>query len=106
MLDLSTAIASSAGFQNNGIRFRTARSGLHWIFKLFQRYQKTWSGISAPQKMRDVLDQAKQKEKPVDKMSKNETDAVPIAACNQRKLDQRGCAKSMSTTLDTTSSGP
>ena len=28
-------------------RFRTARSGLHLIFKLFQRYQKTWSSISA-----------------------------------------------------------
>ncbi|HEX7295998.1 MAG TPA: IS256 family transposase [Pyrinomonadaceae bacterium] len=61
-------------------RFRTARSGLHLIFKLFQRYQKTWSSISAAEKLREVLEQAKQKEKPVDKMSKNETDAVAIAA--------------------------
>ena len=61
-------------------RFRTARSGLHLIFKLFQRYQKTWSSISAAEKLRDVLDQAKAKEKPVDKMSKNETDALGIAA--------------------------
>ena len=61
-------------------RFRTARSGLHLVFKLFQRYQKTWSRISAAEKLRDVLEQAKQKEKPVDKMSKNETDAVAIAA--------------------------
>jgi hypothetical protein len=47
---------------------------------LFQRYQKTWSSISAAEKLRDVLDQAKQKEKAVDKMSKNESDAVAIAA--------------------------
>jgi transposase-like protein len=42
-------------------RFRTARSGLHLIFKLFQRYQKTRSSISAAEKLRDVLDQAKQR---------------------------------------------
>jgi hypothetical protein len=53
---------------------------VHLVFKLFQRYQKTWSRISAAKKLRDVLEQAKQKEKPVDKMSKNETDAVAIAA--------------------------
>jgi PHD/YefM family antitoxin component YafN of YafNO toxin-antitoxin module len=50
---------------------------------LFQRYQKTWSSISAAEKLREVLEQAKQKEKPVDKMSKNETDAVAIAASNE-----------------------
>ena len=61
-------------------RFRTARSGLHLIFKLFQRYQKTWSRISAAEKLRDVLEQAKLKAKPLDKMSKNESDAVAIAA--------------------------
>jgi hypothetical protein len=43
-------------------RFRTARSGVHLVFKLFQRYQKTWSRISAAEKLRDVLDHAKQKE--------------------------------------------
>lgn len=57
-------------------RFRTARSGVHLVFKLFQRYQKTWSRISAAEKLRAVLEQAKQKEKPLDKMSKNETDAI------------------------------
>lgn len=31
-------------------RFRTARSGVHLIFKLFERYQKTWSRISAAEK--------------------------------------------------------
>jgi hypothetical protein len=62
------------------MRFRTARSGLHLIFKLFQRYQKTWSRISAAEKLRDVWDQAKQKEKPVDQISGNEADAVAIAA--------------------------
>jgi hypothetical protein len=61
-------------------RFRTARSGVHLVFKLFQRYQKTWSRISAAEKLRDVLEQAKQTENPVDKMSKNETDANGIAA--------------------------
>jgi transposase-like protein len=61
-------------------RFRTARSGVHLIFKLFQRYQKTWSRISAAEKLRDVLELAKQTEKPVDTMSKNETDANGIAA--------------------------
>ena len=61
-------------------RFRTARSGVHLVFKLFHRYQKTWSRISAAEKLRDVLTQAKQKEKPVDKLSKNETDVVAIAA--------------------------
>ena len=61
-------------------RFRTARSGLHLVFKLFQRYQKTWSSISAAEKLPDVLQQAKQKEKLVDKMSKNETDEINIAA--------------------------
>jgi putative transposase len=60
-------------------RFRTARSGVHLVFKLFQRYQKTWSRISAAEKLRDVLDQAKEKEL-VDKLSKNETDSVAIAA--------------------------
>jgi transposase-like protein len=61
-------------------RFRTARSGVHLVFKLFQRYQKTWSRISAAEKLRDVLELAKQTEKPVDTMSKNETDANGIAA--------------------------
>lgn len=60
-------------------RFRTARSGVHLIFKLFERYQKTWSKISAAEKLREVWDQAKRKEKPVDKMSKTETE-VAIAA--------------------------
>ena len=41
----------------------TARSGLHLVFKLFQRYQQTWSSISAAEKLRDVLDQAKAKRK-------------------------------------------
>jgi hypothetical protein len=50
------------------------------IFKLFHRYHKTWSSISAAEKLRDVLEQSKQKEKSVDKMSKNEMDAVAIAA--------------------------
>jgi hypothetical protein len=53
---------------------------VHLVFKLFQRYQKTWSRISAAEKLREVLEQAKQTEKPVDKMSKNETDAIGIAA--------------------------
>jgi len=60
-------------------RFRTARSGVHLIFKLIQRYQKTWSRISAPEKLRAVL-KSRQKQKAVDKMSKNETDSVSIAA--------------------------
>lgn len=60
-------------------RFRTARSGVHLIFKLFERYQKTWSKISAAEKLREVWDQAKRKEKSVDKMSKTETE-VAIAA--------------------------
>jgi len=60
-------------------RFRTARSGVHLVFKLIQRYQKTWTRISAPEKLRAVLE-PKQKQKPVDKMSKNETDSVAIAA--------------------------
>lgn len=60
-------------------RFRTARSGVHLIFKLIERYQKTWTRISAPEKLRAVLEQA-QKEKPVDKLAKNETDSVAIAA--------------------------
>jgi putative transposase len=61
-------------------RFRTARSGVHLVFKLIQRYQKTWTRISAPEKLRAVLEPEKQKQKPVDKMSKNETDSVAIAA--------------------------
>jgi transposase-like protein len=61
------------------MRFRTARSGVHLIFKLFERYQKTWSKISAAEKLRAVWDQAKRKEKSVDKMSKTETE-VAIAA--------------------------
>lgn len=60
-------------------RFRTARSGVHLIFKLIERYQKTWTRISAPEKLRTVLEQAKQKQKPVDKMV-NETDAAALAA--------------------------
>jgi hypothetical protein len=47
-----------------------ADGGLIDELKLFQRYQKTWSSISAAEKLREVLEQAKQKEKPVDKMSK------------------------------------
>jgi hypothetical protein len=65
---------------------------------------RTWSRISAAEKMRDVLEQAKQKEKPVDKMSKNErTRSVSPRETNEPKLSQRGCAKSISTTLDTSS---
>jgi hypothetical protein len=56
------------------------QSGGKYFLKLFQRYQKTWSSISAAEKLREVLEQAKQKEKPVDKVSKNETDAVAIVA--------------------------
>jgi hypothetical protein len=36
--------------------------------------------ISAADKLRDVLEQAKQREKPVDKMSKTNADAVAVAA--------------------------
>jgi PHD/YefM family antitoxin component YafN of YafNO toxin-antitoxin module len=43
-------------------------------------HEKTWSSISAAEKLREVLEQAKQKEKPVDEVSKNETDAVAIVA--------------------------
>ena len=35
-------------------RFRTVRSGLHLIFNLFQRHQKTWSSISAAEKLRNA----------------------------------------------------
>lgn len=61
-------------------RFRTARSGVHLVFKLIQRYQKSWTRISAAEKLRAVLEPASQKQKPVDKLSKNETDSVAIAA--------------------------
>lgn len=61
-------------------RFRTARSGVHLVFKLFQRYQKTWSRISAAEKLPDVWEQAKQKEKLVDKTSTANADAVAVAA--------------------------
>jgi hypothetical protein len=68
---------------------------------------RTWSRISAAEKMRDVLEQAKQKEKPVDKTSKNErTRSVSPRETNEPKLNQRGCAKSISTTLDTSSLSP
>lgn len=58
-------------------RFRTARSGVHLLFKLIQRYQKTWTRISAPEKLRQVLEP---KQKPLDKLSKNETNSAAIAA--------------------------
>jgi putative transposase len=61
-------------------RFRTARSGVHLIFKLIERYQKTWTRISAPEKLPAVWQAANQKQKPVDNMSKNLTDSVAIAA--------------------------
>lgn len=61
-------------------RFRTARSGVHLVFKLIERYQKTWTKISAPEKLPAVLESENQKQKPLDKMSKNVTDSVAIAA--------------------------
>lgn len=35
-------------------RLRTARSGVHLIFQLLRRYEKTWLRISAPEKLRTV----------------------------------------------------
>ena len=35
-------------------RFRTIRSGLHLVFKLFERYQKTWKKLQWPEKLLDV----------------------------------------------------
>ncbi len=35
-------------------RFRTARSGVHLIFQLLRRYEKTWLRLSAPEKLRDI----------------------------------------------------
>lgn len=35
-------------------RFRTARSGVHLIFQLLRRYEKSWLRISAPEKLREV----------------------------------------------------
>ena len=35
-------------------RFRTARSGVHLIFQLVKRYEKSWRRISAPEKLREV----------------------------------------------------
>lgn len=35
-------------------RFRTARSGVHLIFQLLRRYEKSWLRISAPEKLRSV----------------------------------------------------
>jgi len=35
-------------------RFRTARSGVHLIFQLLKRYEKTWVRISAPERLREV----------------------------------------------------
>src|SRR5438045_3230218 len=48
-------------------RFRTARSGVHLVFKLVQRYQKTWSRIWARGKLRDVMVEAKQKANTINK---------------------------------------
>ncbi len=35
-------------------RFRTARCGVHLIFQLLQRYEKSWLRISAPERLREV----------------------------------------------------
>ena len=35
-------------------RLRTARSGVHLIFHLLRRYEKTWRRLSAPEKLRDL----------------------------------------------------
>jgi len=35
-------------------RFRTARSGVHLIFQLLKRCEKTWVRISAPERLREV----------------------------------------------------
>ena len=35
-------------------RLRTARSGVHLIFQLLRRYEKTWLRISAPERLREV----------------------------------------------------
>ena len=46
-------------------RMRTARSGVHLIFQLLKRYEKTWLRISAPEKLREVVmgSQARRKTK-------------------------------------------
>ncbi|MBA3443059.1 MAG: IS256 family transposase [Pyrinomonadaceae bacterium] len=35
-------------------RLRTARSGVHLIFQLLQRYEKSWLRLSAPERLREV----------------------------------------------------
>ncbi len=39
---------------NAAKRFRTARSGVHLIFQLLRRYEKSWLRISAPERLREV----------------------------------------------------
>lgn len=39
---------------NAARRFRTARSGLHLVFKLLERCQKGWQKIAHPEKLKDV----------------------------------------------------
>jgi transposase-like protein len=39
---------------NAARRFRTARSGLHLVFKLLERCQKGWQKISHPEKLKEV----------------------------------------------------
>jgi putative transposase len=39
---------------NAARRFRTARSGLHLVFKLLERSQKGWQKISHPEKLKEV----------------------------------------------------
>lgn len=35
-------------------RLRTARSGVHLIFQLLKRYEKSWLRLSAPERLREM----------------------------------------------------
>jgi putative transposase len=61
---------------NAAKRFRTARSGLYLIFKLIQRYQKTWTTITAPEKLRTVWQKAKRNQKAANKMNRAASTAI------------------------------
>ena len=55
-------------------RFRTARSGVHLIFQLLKRYEKSWLRISAPERLREVAMPNEQKETTV--ASQSQLDAA------------------------------
>lgn len=58
-------------------RLRTARAGVHLIFQLLRRYEKTWLRISAPEKLKGVILPGEQQ---VTVNTENKTAALGIAA--------------------------